>query len=61
MTETTETITIDPERQAQARRYARIQRRAMLADLLIGGVYVLAWLALGWSQALQQALASTHC
>ena len=58
MTESTETITLDPERQAQARRYARIQRRAMLADLLIGGVYVLAWLALGWSQALQQALAA---
>jgi len=40
MTETT----LDPQRQEQAKRYARISRRLMLVDLAIGLVYVLAWL-----------------
>ncbi len=48
--------TLDPERQVQARQYARIQRRLMLVDLGIGVVYLLAWLAFGWSQALKDWL-----
>ncbi len=36
--------TLDPQRQEQAKRYARISRRLMLVDLAIGLVYVLAWL-----------------
>lgn len=44
--------TLDPERQVKAKQYARIQRRLMLVDLGIGVLYLLTWLAFGWSQAL---------
>jgi len=50
--------TLDPERQVKAKQYARIQRRLMLVDLGIGVVYLLAWLVLGWSQALKEWLLS---
>jgi STE24 endopeptidase len=49
-------IELDPERQKQAKRYARISRRLMLLDLFIGGLYMVAWLFLGWSQALKDWL-----
>lgn len=49
-------ITLDPERQRQAREWSRLSRRLMLVDLALGGLYVLAWLALGWSGALKSAL-----
>ncbi len=49
MTETT----IDLEKQKQAKIYARIKRRLMLVDLLLGAVYVMAWLAFGWAQTLK--------
>lgn len=45
-------VTLDPERQVKAKQYARIQRRLMLVDLGIGVLYLLTWLAFGWSQAL---------
>jgi STE24 endopeptidase len=51
-----EDTNLDPERQAQAKRYARINRRLMLLDLLLGLAYILAWLVFGWSQALRQVL-----
>lgn len=47
---------LDPARQEQARRYARLERRLMLADLALGGAYLFAWLACGWSQRLEAAL-----
>ncbi len=46
------TITIDPEKQAQARQYARIRRRLWLLDTLGGAVYLLAWLLFGWANSL---------
>jgi STE24 endopeptidase len=49
---------IDPNRQAQAKRYARLNRRLMLIDLLFGMVYILAWLIFGWSMALKDTLAT---
>jgi uncharacterized membrane protein len=49
---------IDPNRQAQAKRYARLNRRLMLIDLLFGMGYILAWLIFGWSLALRDALAT---
>ena len=52
-----EQVTIDPDRQEQARRYARIQRRLFLVELGLGLIVVLAWLVLGWSLALQSTLA----
>lgn len=52
----TSELTLDPERQEQARRYARIQRRLMLVDLALGAAYMLAWLFLGWSASLKATL-----
>lgn len=49
-------LALDPERQEQARRYSRIQRRLMLVELLVGGVYALAWLLFGWSLDLKNYL-----
>jgi len=49
-------VTIDPDRQEQAKAYARINRRLALVELLIGAVYTLAWLVFGWSQALEASL-----
>jgi STE24 endopeptidase len=47
---------LDPERQRQAKTYARIRRRLMVVDLVIGGIYTLAWLVFGWSAALRDSL-----
>ncbi len=49
-------VTLDPERQLQAKRYARISRRLMLVDLVIGALYALAWLVFGWSTELKETL-----
>jgi STE24 endopeptidase len=51
-----ESVELDPERQQQAKVYARIQRRLMLVDLGIGGLYLVAWLIFGWSTMLRDAL-----
>jgi STE24 endopeptidase len=52
----TQFIELNQERQQQAKIYARIQRRLMLVDLGIGGIYVLSWLIFGWSIRLRDAL-----
>jgi len=44
--------TLDPEKQEQAKRYARIHRRLWLVDALFSAFYLLAWLLLGWAQSL---------
>ena len=49
-------IEIDPERQKRAKQYAHINRRLMVLDLCISGLYMLAWLFLGWSQAMKDWL-----
>ena len=41
--------TLDPEKQKQAKQYARIRRRLWLVDMLFNAIYVLVWLFLGWS------------
>jgi STE24 endopeptidase len=46
------TTELDPERQQKAKHYALINRRLMVVDLAISGIYMLAWLVFGWSQAL---------
>ncbi|MGA2488651.1 MAG: M48 family metallopeptidase [Anaerolineales bacterium] len=46
------TTTLDPEKQEQARQYARIRRRVWLLDTLAGAVYLLAWLFFGWAKSL---------
>ncbi|GAB4477472.1 MAG: M48 family metallopeptidase [Anaerolineae bacterium] len=40
-------VELDAARQQQAREYARIRRRLSLLDLLLGGLYLLAWLVSG--------------
>ena len=52
------TITLDPERQKQAKQYARIRRRLWLVDTLFSAVYALAWLFFGWSVALRDWLST---
>ena len=50
--------TLDPERQKRAKEYARISRRLWLFNMLISGIYTLAWLFFGWSLALREWLSS---
>ncbi|MCI0554859.1 MAG: M48 family metallopeptidase [Anaerolineae bacterium] len=45
--------TLDPERQKQAKQYARIRRRLWLVDTIFSAVYALAWLFFGWAIALR--------
>ena len=42
-----ESVTLDPERQQQARQYARLTRRLMLVDMVLGAAYIIMWLATG--------------
>jgi STE24 endopeptidase len=46
------TTNIDPEKQIQAKRYARIHRRLWLLDTLLSTLYLLAWLFFGWTRSL---------
>ena len=41
--------TLDPERQQQAKQYARIRRRLWLVSNALSAVYALAWLFTGWA------------
>ncbi len=45
--------TLDPQRQEQAREYARIRRRFLLLDLVLGFLLLLLWIVTGWSSALR--------
>ncbi len=47
---------LDPEKQKQAKQYARINRRLWLVDNLFGVLYILAWLFFGWSISLREWL-----
>ncbi len=46
------TTTLDPEKQEQARQYARIRRRLWLLETIAGAAYLLAWLFFGWAKSL---------
>ena len=48
--------TLDPEKQKQAREYARIRRRLWLVDTIFSALYFLAWIVLGWSISLRESL-----
>jgi STE24 endopeptidase len=50
--------TIDPQRQDQAKQYAKIRRRLMLVDLGLVTGLLLAWLLLGWSEDLRDWISS---
>jgi STE24 endopeptidase len=49
---------LDPEKQEQARQYARIRRILWLVDTLFGAIYLLAWLIFGWASSLAAWLRS---
>jgi STE24 endopeptidase len=49
---------LDPEKQKQAKEYARINRRLWLADTAFSALYALAWLTLGWSVSLRTWLST---
>ena len=49
-------VTLDPEKQEQAKEYARIRRRLMVGDLALAAVYVLIWLVSGWAIELRNYL-----
>lgn len=51
--------TLDPEKQKQAKEYARIRRRLWAVNTAIGLFYTLAWLGLGWTILLSDWLAPT--
>ena len=46
------TTTLDPEKQKQAKSYARIRRRLWLLDTFTSTIYLLAWLFFGWAKSL---------
>ena len=50
--------TIDPERQQQAKQYARISRRLWLVSNSLSAIYALAWLFFGWASGLRDWLAA---
>ncbi|MBS1249750.1 MAG: Protease HtpX [Chloroflexi bacterium] len=54
----TEEETLDPQRQQKAKEYARIKRRFMLLDLVLGAALLLAWLLFGWSSVLRNWILS---
>ncbi len=56
MSEAAAQAILDPERQRQARVYARLQRRLEVIDMLFGGIYAFAWLVFGWAKALSASL-----
>jgi STE24 endopeptidase len=45
--------TLDPEKQKQAKQYARITRRLWLVDTAFSALYAIAWLFLGWSNSVR--------
>src|SRR4030042_6191842 len=47
---------IDVGRQRKAKRYAHINRRLLVLDIIITGLYLVAWLIFGWSQELKNWL-----
>ena len=43
------TVSLDPEKQKQAKQYARIRRRLWLLDTILSTLYLVAWLVFGWA------------
>ncbi|MBN2115136.1 MAG: M48 family metallopeptidase [Anaerolineales bacterium] len=51
-------VILDPERQKQAKQYARLRRRLWLVDILFSALYAVAWLSFGWAVALRDWLST---
>lgn len=51
-------VALDPQRQARARAYARLRRRLFLAEIILSGALLSAWLVFGWAGGLKTWLAT---
>ena len=49
---------LDPEKQKQAKTYARIRRRLWVVDTVFSTLYFLAWIFLGWAISLRTTLSN---
>lgn len=47
---------LDPEKQKQAKQYARIRRRLWLVDTIVSALYFFAWIYFGWAISLREWL-----
>jgi len=43
------TVSLDPQRQQEAKAYARISHRLLVVEVALSALYTAAWLFLGWS------------
>ena len=50
--------TLDPEKQKQAKQYARIRRRLWLVDTIFSALYFIVWIYLGWTISLRATLSN---
>ena len=50
-------VSLDPERQREAKAYARITRRLLAVEAVLSALYTATWLLLGWSAWLKALLA----
>jgi len=50
-------VSLDPERQQEAKAYARISHRLLAVEVALSALYTAAWLSLGWSTQLKALLA----
>lgn len=50
-------VELDKERQTTAKEYARVRRRLMLVELVLGAAYLIVWVVLGWHIALRNVVA----
>jgi STE24 endopeptidase len=50
-------VSLDPERQKEAKAYARIRHRLLAVEVALSALYAAAWLFLGWSNWLKAILA----
>ena len=50
--------TLDPEKQKQAKQYARLRRRLWLVDTIFSALYFVVWIFFGWSTSLREWLST---
>ena len=50
--------TLDPQKQKQAKQYARTRRRLWLADTIFSVLYFVAWIIFGWAISLREQLST---
>jgi STE24 endopeptidase len=51
---------LDPSRQKRAKEYARVKRRLLVFELLVGAAYLTLWVTQAWGLQLQKAIAGAQ-